>query len=235
LEHKHATPSTSVAVAGQAPYPGNQYSHTYPPPAQYPAGYSQDSPGGATTNEDTGEGSDAWEAAQNILKAINFGSLIQMDQKEAQGGSEAATSSSAVNPTVQEDGVLPQADTAGVDHPSSTGPDKLKPSVELGAQDRAALQAQLALLAAQMVELAEGEEDSLARGLSTAMVGRPITQAAANRDNQVDDEGNEDMERVDVPVASSDALRTWKLTELYVVCTLKVIRLWFFRFVPVVS
>jgi hypothetical protein len=32
--------------------------------------------------EDVGEGSDAWEAAQNILKAINFGGLLQLSNED---------------------------------------------------------------------------------------------------------------------------------------------------------
>ena len=40
---------------------------------------AQTAPGeGNAVNEEVGEGSDAWEAAQAILKAINFGSLLQV-------------------------------------------------------------------------------------------------------------------------------------------------------------
>lgn len=82
--------------------------------------------------------------------------------------------------------------------------------IQLNADDRAALQAQLALLAAQMAELAEGEDDVFAHGLSTAMAGVPVTNVDEtkmgdhegggehNGGGDEDDE-DEDMELVDVP------------------------------------
>ncbi|KIM89121.1 hypothetical protein PILCRDRAFT_813030 [Piloderma croceum F 1598] len=210
LEIKRATPSTSVA-AGHAPYQGEPYPYSYPPPAQYPAhpsGLPQDDIGnGATTTEDTGEGSDAWEAAQNILKAINFGSLIQIDQEDVQGAGKMSSGNTVVQ---DETAALPPIiSSKGVDA-SATG-NAAADTVEFGPQERAALQAQLALLAAQMAELADGDEDALTPGLSPVMAGLPTTQVAETKAQADEEDGegddDDDMEMVEVP-ADSDVLRT---------------------------
>jgi len=212
LENKRATPSASVA-AGHAPYPGAAHPYTYPPPAQYPAyppGFSQDATAdGTAANEDTGEGSDAWEAAQTILKAINFGSLIQVDQDDAQGAGKTG-SSNAVSGIVQDEAVHPPliVSSTSVDVSSTgvTGAGIAAVSGELGPQERAALQAQLALLAAQMAELANGGDDALAQGLSSVMVGSPTTRMGETA-TLAEEDNDDDMERVEVP-AASNALRT---------------------------
>jgi hypothetical protein len=212
LEIKRAAPSTSVA-AGHAPYQREQYPYSYPPPAQYPAHPSelpQDATGnGATTTEDTGEGSDAWEAAQNILKAINFGSLIQIDQENTQGAGKTSNGNTATGIVRDETAVLPPTiSSKGVD--SSVMGSAAADTGEFGPQERAVLQAQLALLAAQMAELADGGEDALTSGLSTVMTGLPTTQVADEKiQDEEDGEGDDDddMEMVEFS-ADSDVLRT---------------------------
>jgi len=175
---------------GQASYP---YPYTYPPPLQpfpgYPPGYpSHPGTDAAAAEEETGEGSDAWEAAQNILKAINFAALIQLGEEAEKNAGEAG------------DGAANGIARGGTGH-------------QLNADDRAALQAQLALLAAQMAELAEGEEDAPTRELGAATVGAPTTKvnetnvvvdnedgnAIAEENNEDDEDDDDDMEMVDVP------------------------------------
>jgi hypothetical protein len=80
--------------------------------------------------DDSGEGSEAWEAAQNILKALNFGNLLQQVEQQAQQAQQAAA---AENTSVE------------------TSPDV--PPIK---DERAALQSDLILLAAQLAEIAEG-------------------------------------------------------------------------------
>jgi hypothetical protein len=172
----------------------------------YNHSHSQDASGdAAVTYEDTGEGSDAWEAAQNILKAINFGSLIQIDHEEPQGAGVAgnnttfggimrdkSTHSSHMAAKAVAD-VIPRGGGTGVG----------TSAVAVGAQDRAALQAQLALLAAQMAELADGGEDALTHGLSTAVTSMPMIRVTKAKDHAEDEEDDGDMEMVDVPVNSN--------------------------------
>jgi hypothetical protein len=143
------------------------------------------------------------------LKAINFGSLIHINQEEA----GAAGSSSAISGIVHDGAVHPSpvAATATVGVAPKGGETEAGAStvsVDFGAQDRAALQAQLALLAAQMAEMADGGEDALAHGLSTGMAGKHTTQVEKAKNGVVhaeNDDDDDDMEMVDVPVAS-DAL-----------------------------
>jgi hypothetical protein len=207
LENKRIT-STSAAT-GDTPCLGGQYPYIYPPLAQYPSypsGYSQEAATNApATSENAGEGSDAWEAAQNILKAINFGSLIQIDQ--GLQGAGPADRNCAVSGVVQDEATH-RSPAMGVDVTPMGGahPGTSTVSVKLSAQERATLQAHLALLAAQMAGLADDSEDVLAHGLGNAVAGSPTTPEEATHGNIQPDNGGE-MERVDVRV-SSDVLRT---------------------------
>jgi hypothetical protein len=91
-------------------------------------------------NTDSGEDRDAWEAAQSILKAINLGGLLKLPD-------ESKSPESAVH----------------ADHlDSSIGPDLADGSGSKAAEGRAELQAQLALLAAQLAEIAQGDTVSVA-------------------------------------------------------------------------
>ena len=137
----------------------------------------------SAVDEEVGEGSDAWEAAQAILKAINFGSLLQ-----------ATTAKPAAPP-------LPQpsppanlvSDRATADASAAGGPVQ-----SLSEKDRASLQAQLALLAAQLAEIAE---DTLASDLN--VVDQDVH--AEEDDGMAADD--DDMEAVDIsPQETEDAL-----------------------------
>ena len=155
-------------------------------------------------DEDVGEGSDAWEAAQNILRAINCGSLVQMgkdEQKRVAGGNiNPSPVLASANMNVNLTGRSTQtAETSS--HPRV---------VVVTPEDRASLQAQLALLAAQMAELAEGG-DGPAIGDPNAI--DPIAfkaDALGDRDGEgeVDKNGDEeeDMEIVDIPTAAPAAV-----------------------------
>lgn len=164
-----------------------------------------------TIDHETGEGSDAWEAAQNILKAINFGQLFRISNEE----NKAGESSTSANPLDQ------QATAGGPGNPSltpgaiipeeSAGPrlDGVGSSAELNAEQRAALQAQLALLAAQLAELADVSEDELSHNLEVSqttvtMSGAHTPQVLGEGSGQGDPsdaDDNEDMVEVPVPMA----------------------------------
>ena len=176
--------------------------YTYPPPAAppNPTFPPQDSSGAAVPHEDIGEGSDAWVAAQNILKAINFGSLMDLNV----GNDEVAVS--GVHEAGEQQLLHPPPPQASSHETSSAGVEPTSPRappVELSPQDRAALQAQLALLAAQMAELAEDDgEEGLAQKLSSAMAGVPLTRVVDEDYDESDEDA--DMEMVHVP----DVIRT---------------------------
>ena len=106
------------------------------------------------TSEDVGEGSDAWEAAQNILKAINFGDYFQQHDPSSSSEMPQNQSTPSVSPEGQQ---IPSMST----DPHSTVQDRDGDDKEPSRVDRAGLQAELALLAAQLAELGEstGSED----------------------------------------------------------------------------
>ena len=78
--------------------------------------------------DDSGEGSEAWEAAQTILKALNFGSLLQQVEQQAQQA--AATGKT---------------------------PMETRTDVPPIRNERASLQSDFVLLAAQLAEIADGD------------------------------------------------------------------------------
>lgn len=85
---------------------------------------NQDASASSTVIDDSGEGSDAWEAAQNILKALNFGNLFQQVEQQAQQAAAAE-----------------KAETC--------------PNIRPIKDERASLQSDFVLLAAQLAEIAE--------------------------------------------------------------------------------
>ena len=101
-------------------YPGQQQKFEQ-------ASTNQDTSGTSTVIDDSGEGSEAWEAAQIILKALNFGNLLQQVEQQAQQAAAAEQTSVETCPDVR-----PIKD------------------------ERAALQSNLVLLAAQLAEIAAG-------------------------------------------------------------------------------
>jgi hypothetical protein len=179
-------------------YPGYGLSTPPPPPPPPPqvskgASVAEQQPVAAVTdapartapgesevvNEEVGEGSDAWEAAQAILKAINFGSLLQVT------AAKAAPVRQPSPPTVHGG---PASERA----PASDEPPDVAAvaSSVLSERDRASLQAQLALLAAQLAEIAE---DTIANDLNAT-----DEDAGAEEGNDGTAGEEDNMEGVDV-------------------------------------
>lgn len=79
--------------------------------------------------DDSGEGGDAWEAAQNILKALNFGNLLQQVEQQAQQAVAAEKT-----------------------------PVETRPDIPPIKDERVGLQSDLVLLAAQLAEIAERDD-----------------------------------------------------------------------------
>ena len=147
-------------------------------------------------DHESGEGSDAWEAAQNILKAINFGQLFQISNEENKAG-ESSTPAHLINQRASTDG-SDQSSVLGAAISAALVAGK---STELNAEQRAALQAQLALLAAQLAELADVSEDELSHNLEVSTKTTAVSDACtplAQGEGLGGDGDNEDM--VEVPV-----------------------------------
>ncbi|KAH7885287.1 hypothetical protein F5I97DRAFT_1363265 [Phlebopus sp. FC_14] len=193
---------------GQPPgYTGYHYGYPYQgisqPGATPPStGASSQKQRDDTADNEVGEGSDAWEAAQNILKAINFGQLLQIasdgDISGVSGATPPSTSSAEQRPATTRD--QPSSTASGSHIPTFGGID---PPVELNGEHRAALQAQLALLAAQLAELAdvsEGERSHVSQGGDTATNAGVLENSGAAETSEDDD--GDDMEMVEVPMAS---------------------------------
>lgn len=195
LPVSHGAPTTSPFTHAPLPQPTRDnpslptptkplqypyYPYLYPPDAVYPryglsapppvskgessaeqqpvAAVSDGPTESEAINEEVGEGSDAWEAAQAILKAINFGSLLQVT------ANKPAAPHVCQPPTPANS--LPASDSAPAsDRATDTGAGQV-----LSDRDRASLQARLALLAAQLAEIAEDtlasdpEEDAGSNG-----------------------------------------------------------------------
>ena len=172
--HQHSSPSGQQHAYNGYPYQYPYGSHYPGYPARQP---SQDKPAAHTSSEHASpaksaegkEEGDAWEAAQHILKAINFGGL-------AQAGADAPRPGTASGPSAATDEELTAvlsalASAAAV---SSAEP----PRSTLTDDERASLQAQLALLAAQLTEIAEAEEEDVPPAPPVAPPAHQPTQAA---------------------------------------------------------
>ena len=127
------SPSHQPPPFTQVPLPPHgQFNYQYP---GYPGPQqkleqvptNRDASASSTVIDDSGEGSEAWEAAQNILKALNFGNLLQQVEQQAQQAAAAENTSVETSPDV--------------------------PPIK---DERAVLQSDLILLAAQLAEIAEG-------------------------------------------------------------------------------
>jgi len=114
-------------------------------------------PVGSSAIDEVGEGSDAWEGAQAILKAINFGSLLQPTTAKP-----AAPPVRQASPPASSVYVGPGSNEATASETVTHANVSVAPVEPLSERDRASLQAQLALLAAQLAEIAE---DTLASDL----------------------------------------------------------------------
>ncbi len=161
-----------------------RYGPSGPPPVskeasveQQPATVASDeaAPVGSNAVDEVGEGSDAWEAAQAILKAINFGSLLQLTTAKPAAPPLRQPSPANLVPAPDQTTASETVTHAGV-------PTGL--AQPLSERDRASLQAQLALLAAQLAEIAE---DTLASDLIITEEGNGTVAEEA------------DMEAVDIP------------------------------------
>ena len=199
--HNGPTPTSASVQDKVLPYP--PYSYPYPVGAPYPRygpsgpppgskeGPAEQQPGIAASGEaapvesneidEVGEGSDAWEAAQAILKAINFGSLLQATTVKP-----AAHPNRQPSPPAHSVHVGSASDQATATETVTHTNASATPIQPLSERDRASLQAQLALLAAQLAEIAE---DTLASDLIVT-----DQDALAEEGNGTED----DMEAVDI-------------------------------------
>jgi hypothetical protein len=210
LAHDLSTPMPTSAQENAPPY--THYQYQYPPSAAFPgfglpgpppvskgdssveqqpvaavsntATVQAASSEGNAVNEEVGEGSDAWEAAQAILKAINFGSILQATTAKQPGPPpfqpSPPTNSVHAGPASGRALASDVMNGAGV---------AASPVQELSDRDRASLQAQLALLAAQLAEIAE---DTLANDLN-------VTDEDADTEGGHGSAGEDDMEVVEIP------------------------------------
>lgn len=202
--HNASTPTLASVQDKTLPYP--PYPYHYPAGAPYPrygplgpppiskespaeqqpatAASGEAAPVESNAIDEVGEGSDAWEAAQAILKAINFGSLLQSTTAKP-----AAPSVRQPSPPANSVHVGPASDQATASETVTHANASAIPIQSLSERDRASLQAQLALLAAQLAEIAE---DTLASDLIVT-----DQDALAEEGNGTESEEDE-MEAVDI-------------------------------------
>jgi hypothetical protein len=218
--------SSSQPHASAQGQPGHPYGFGYPGPSTSVANHRpQPAPSETQAAESqVREGSDAWEAAQNILKAINFGQLFQISNEDgAQIHADSATVSQAPPPVFA--GSVEVSSTFDSQPVSTIASTSLPPRntetlrTELNSDERAALQAELALLAAQLAEFADVSEDELAqdlnppRSIEEGYVSVATTkshdspdpaQPPADQISNSDDDDDDDMDMVEVhvPMAS---------------------------------
>jgi hypothetical protein len=198
--HSASTPTPASVHEKSLPYPPYPYHHPagapyprYGPPGPLPVskeGSATAASGEAARVEsnavdEVGEGSDAWEAAQAILKAINFGSLLQTSTAKP-----AVLPAPQPSPPANSVHVGPASDQAMASEMVTDGSASVTPIPSLSERDRASLQAQIALLAAQLAEIAE---DTLASDLIVT------DQDALSEEGDNGTEAEEDdMEAVDI-------------------------------------
>ena len=189
--HQHHPPRV---VAGQPPYPAHPYGYPgYPPYGSHqphastskapganvePASSVKNSTEGATSS---GDSAAAYEAAQSILKAINFGGLLKLppdEQNEQKQGASPSVGNGVEQLLSHVQAILAaeNAEEATVGSSALSSGSSLLPSVpavQASAETRAELQAQFALLSAQLAELAQTEQ-------SEAMAPLPGSQPIMN-------------------------------------------------------
>lgn len=173
-------------------YPGYPYPYPYPGYAGYPQPRpptqpqpsqptSSDAVAGATDkpassfDPSSDVDKDAYEAAQNILKAINFGDLLQIASESGTDGKKSGDVSvdqltslliQAQNVmSAQMDAVPQVASSPGVPLPTLSATAgvavAIPTTLERPTNIRAELQAQLALLAVQLAELSQEREENI--------------------------------------------------------------------------
>jgi len=174
---QHHPPPPRVVAAGQPPYPAQPYG--YPGYAPYgshqPQASTSKTPGAnpepapsslkdstelATSSGDSAAA--AYEAAQSILKAINFGDLLKLPpdeqhEQKTQGAFAAQSAGDGVEQLLSHVQAILAAENAEEEAPSSGSSLVPLPVLPASAETRAELQAQLALLSAQLAELAQTE------------------------------------------------------------------------------
>jgi len=202
--HNASTPTPASAQEKPLPYPHYPYNYPAstpyprygppgPPPASKEGSAEQQSatvasgeaaPVGSNAIDEVGEGSDAWEAAQAILKAINFGSLLQ-----ATTAKPAAPSVRQPSPPANSVHAGPASEQATSSETVTHADASATPIQPLSERDRASLQAQLALLAAQLAEIAD---DTLASDLIVT------DQDALTEEGNCSVADEDDMEVVDI-------------------------------------
>jgi len=179
LVHHHHSNATPSHPTPQPTYPGQPYGYQqYPGYPGYNPAPQQAAPSAAvvTTSSSpsyekvaaTGEAA-AYEAAQNILKAINFGGLLTLPPEEQEREYEPIPPQ--VGSGVEQ--LLSHVQAALANNATGNTPQAPVPLVPAPSSDpRAELQAQLALLAAQLAELSQ-TEDSTAIATSSALQIEP--------------------------------------------------------------
>jgi hypothetical protein len=190
------TALASGSQLGQNPaqYPAPYYPYHYPGPGYPP--YPPFPPNAASGQADAEikEGSDAWKAAHNILTAINLGGLPGREDRKAggPGGTQSDPSASATGANTADHPVLGPADARHF-RPATSAGTTLPGTIE----GRAELQVHLALLAAQLMDIAQTGE------VSVAPDQRPVAvNSQAGRQDE-DEESDEDM--AEVPVVNTAA------------------------------
>ena len=137
----------------QQPQPAAEKSAT---PAALPHAPAAENVAPAKAGEEKDEG-DAWEAAQHILQAINFSNLASGSVSSDRRDSLSAPGSSAADELGAALAALTNAAAAAAAAEAGAGAEA--PRTTLTDDERASLQAQLALLAAQLTEIAEAEDE----------------------------------------------------------------------------
>ncbi|KAG6861669.1 hypothetical protein C0995_013675 [Termitomyces sp. Mi166 len=168
----HSQPSQTPAFQTQPfGYPYPQPGQSFPgftQPAQ--PGQTQATPAASTSvttasttvsdiSQTTSSAQDAWEAAQNILKAINFDTLLSLPKEESD-------TAGAIQPLAGSNTAVPPSASTSAPTGSEVRPSTADGSAatslvntEAYSAGRAELQAHLALLAAQLAELSQEDED----------------------------------------------------------------------------
>jgi len=205
LVHQHQqqqqTPTASDATT-RPPFP-----HVYPHMG-YPGVPPQPQPAPAASSSNAKQSPDvnsidAYEAAQTILKAINFGNLLQLPAEESDDGhtaDEHRAQHSGLETLLSH--VQAALASSAAEPPTVTGPVVPTPpavtNLESAVDPRAELQAHLALLAAQLAEFSQAEEAVQdAPPLPPVPTFVPaVPTAPSETQNNDDDSDDDDMEEI---------------------------------------
>lgn len=180
--------------AHQPPYPYSGYPG-FPPPNS-----SQATPAGSPPAPDeamaSADVSDPMDAAQQILKAINLDRLLKLNSSETQekaGGEESRASVDNIVSNLRDDSNAMHGLESGL-------------LDGLDDKDRAALQAQLVLLAVQLTELAH-EAQTQSEGVTAGDDKVPVPEVGVSEglvgEEEEEEEDDDDMEEAIIPVIHS--------------------------------